>query len=269
MSYDVTPFVEPDRCEALIEDMNAFIAKAYTEANIRSRRSHVYEVGMDMEPFAFVVHCPGDPLTDDLPGFHLEELPPRLAALNERAVAVLGIERGRVLFNVGRYAANCARVNPHFDGELFAFEVDLALGSHVIDGIRPSQVALLTLRNETRNCSTTLHDADDKVVMPTARAGDLLVFDNLVYKHGVPATGDFEDPARAVDPRTGRPRWIRYTIGWRALEEGHAWEDGEIRERLDFAEAVARHRRFLERDWASRLPLELERATLPFPQRAV
>ena len=264
MTHSILRFVAAETCESILRDVNAFIEASYHEANARARRAHVYEYGTDMEACAFPIHCPGSPETDALPGFGLSELPPALAELSERAALALRLERGRILFNVGRYPEHADALNPHWDGELFDFTVTPGQGNLVRSGIRPSEVALLTLRNETDG-GTTLHDEEGKVTQTHAQPGELLIFDNTRYKHGVSAAGAFPTPPPPDEP----PRWIRYTIGWRALEEGHHWVDGKPLRPIDFAEAVAMHETFLREDWPSQCAQDLARARFPFPTRHV
>jgi hypothetical protein len=261
MTYTIEPLIEPGSCEAVIAAVNAFIERAYTPENVRLRKSYVYEYGLDMESFAFAVHCPGAPETKDLPGFALEELPDPLPAICRDVCDRMGLVRGRVLFNVGRYPEEAAPVPPHFDGELFEFEVKAGEGNRVTSGLRPPEVALLTLRNETEGCGTTLHPPDGRVIRTEARVGDLLRFDNLVHQHGVPETG------RRVGRQgaSARPRWIRYTIGWRALEQGCAfWRDGHPLRPLGVAEAAAVEERFLSETWPRLVDETVARGSFPF-----
>lgn len=267
MPHSIIRFVEAARCEDLIRSMESFIAAAYTEANAIARRAHIYEYGMDMEAFAFPIHCPGSPETDHLPGFQLAELPDDLAQLSRDAARALRVEKGRLLFNVGRYPEQSIELPAHYDGELFDFTIDPNVGNHVRSGIRPSEVALLTLRNETERCGTTLHDEEGKVISTVARAGELLLFDNVRYQHGVAETG-----SNVVHPQQRaeeRPRWARYTVGWRALEEGFFWCDGQPLRPLRFAEAVELHDQYLAGEWAEQLAEDLARATFPFPTHHV
>ena len=163
MNPSIVRVLDPDRCESVLADINDFVGAEYTEANIRDRRGQVYEYGLDLEAFAFAIHCPGSSESDHLPGFRLDEIPGALASLTEMAVERLGLSHGRVLWNLSRYAPHCQPLPPHFDGELFEFEPHPVEGNTVHSGIRPREVALLTLRNESRACQTTLHDADGKV----------------------------------------------------------------------------------------------------------
>ena len=116
MSHSIFRILEPDRCESVLAAINDFIEAEYTEANIRSRRALVLEYGLEMEAFAFPVHCPGSPESAHLPGFRLDELPDEIAALTRKTVESLSLERGRVLWNVGRYAAHARSLPEHFDG---------------------------------------------------------------------------------------------------------------------------------------------------------
>ena len=261
MSHSITRMIPLSECEDLIRDVNDFIASNYDEANARARLAHIYEHGMEMEAFAFPIHHPGSPESAHLPGFALDALPDSLAALCRAASQALGLERGRMLFNVSRYPEDASALPAHYDGELFDYTVESGQGNTVRRGIRPTQVALLTLRNETERCGTTLHDLEGKVIETQAQAGELLIFDNTVYQHAVSETG----PNVKAGPEVARPRWARFTIGWRALEEGFYWNDAEALRPIEFSEAIEMHDRFLAKDWSEQLLEDLSRATFPFP----
>ena len=61
MAHSIERVLEPDRCEAVVSAIADFVDRHYDEANIRARRAHVYEYGLDMEAFAFPVHFPARP----------------------------------------------------------------------------------------------------------------------------------------------------------------------------------------------------------------
>lgn len=265
MPHSVVRILEPERCEAVLASINDFIDAEYTEANIRARRAYVFEYGLDMEAFAFPIHAPGSSESDPLPGFRLDELPPEVALLTEKAISVLGLERGRVLWNVGRYAAHAEALPAHYDGELFEFEADPVEGSVVHSGIRPCEVALLTLRNESADCQTTLHDEQGKIIETHTEPGELLCFDNVTYQHGVPATGS----NRCVPKKEAAGRWIRFTTGWRSMHEGFDWKDEDVLRPIGFSESVRLHEEFLQTKWPVLAEQDVARATLPFPRRYV
>lgn len=258
-------------CEGLIHEINRFVAAAYDRANTMARRNYVYEF-TSMETFAFALHCPGSPRTRHLPGFTADELPPPIADLTREVTDRLGLERGRVLFNVGRYFEGCGPIVPHYDGELFEHTVVPRVRHLVHSGIRPRQVAILTLRDETTTGGTRLHDAAGHEITPPMQAGDLLVFDNTLYQHSVPdPTGTRSAqtaPPRDDDAGGSKPRWIRYTVGWRSLDEAcFDWRDGEPLRPLALDDAIALHERFLAERWPEQLEADLARATFPFPER--
>jgi hypothetical protein len=265
MPHSIARFLEPGRCESVLASINDFIDAHYTAADIRARRAYVFEYGLDMEAFAFPIHAPGSPETDHLPGFRLEEIPADVAHLTEKAIAALGLERGRVLWNVGRYAAHADSLPAHHDGELFEFDADPVGGTVVHIGIRPREVALLTLRNETAGCQTTLHDEEGKILEMHSAIGDLMCFDNVAYQHGVPATG----PNRCVPEAEAAGRWVRFTTGWRSMHEGFDWRDGQPLRPIGFEESVRLHDDFLAKKWPALAEADVARATLPFPRRYV
>lgn len=265
MPHSIARFLEPERCESVLAAINDFVDAQYTAANIRSRRAYVFEYGLDMEAFAFPIHAPGSPESDHLPGFRLDELPPAVADLTRKAIAVLGLERGRVLWNVGRYAAHAKALHAHYDGELFEYDADPVEGSVVHSGIRPREVALLTLRNESATCQTILLDEEGKTLETHAEPGDLVCFDNVAYQHAVPATG----ANRCFPEEEAAGRWIRFTTGWRSMHEGFDWKDGRALRPIGFDESVRLHDAFLESKWPAMAEDDVARATLPFPRRYV
>lgn len=246
----------------MIQATNSLIQREYTAANAIARRSYVYEYLDLAESFAFSLHCPGSDETRHLPGFEISELPEALAAVSLEVCERLHLERGRVLFNVGRYPENGEEIPPHYDGELFDFTVIPEVGQEVRSAIRPRNVAILTLRNDSVACETRLHDGPGKFIQPANRAGDLLCFDNTTYQHSVPTVG----PAPKTLEASEQPRWLRYTLGWRALEDKcFYWEDGQPLRPIGFAEAIRLHEHFLKDEWPSQTDADLARASFPYP----
>lgn len=261
MSYSVEKIRDPAQCEELIAAVNALIDAQYTAANAIAHRSYVFEYAIAAEAFAFALHCPGSDETRHLPGFEADELPPKLAELSLEICERLEIRKGRVMLNVSRYPENCEPIMPHYDGELFDFTVIPDVGNEVRSGLRPHRVALLTLRNDSLACETRLHDAANDIIQPPARTGDLLCFDNTLYQHSVPNSGFPAEPPPPNAPR----RWLRYTIGWRALEyDCFDWHDGKPLVPIRFDQAIERHEHFLKDQWPSLIDADLERATFPF-----
>lgn len=245
----------PERCEALIAAADAFIAAEYTRENAILRRSYVFEFGSPFESYGFALHHPGSPETSDLPGFSLGELPAPLAGITREVCARMRFRRGRVFFNVSRYPAVSEPLPVHHDGELFDFTVVPGRPMVVRRGIRPSEVAILTLRNQSGSRGTALVAESGETLQPEAGPGDLLHFDNLRYRHGVP---DLDRPAPGPTER-----WARYVLGWRPYEDGcHLWTSDAPLAPLSLAEAARLHRDFLANDWPKQVDAELARSTL-------
>jgi len=248
----------------LIREINAFIRRSYTRENTLVRRSYVYEYSK-METFAFALHCPGGRETSQLPGFSATEVPPALMTLSMEVADRLSLKCGRVLFNVGRYFEGCGAIMPHYDGELFDYDVDPGVSHVVRSGIRPREVAILTLRDGTRTGGTRLHDESGGIVAPPIQVGDLLRFDNLVYRHSVPSPESATTSVR--DEAMGPPRWIRYTVGWRALDENcFDWQDGAPLRPLGLEAAIDLHQRFLRDRWPQQRAVDVARGTFPYPE---
>ena len=263
MSWTLERLRDPASCERLIRETNAFIQFAYTRENTLARRTYVSEF-TEVETFAFALQCPGGTATRHLPGFTANEVPPSLMALSLEVADRLSLKQGRVLFNVGRYFEHCGPIVPHYDGELFDYEIEAGVRNHVHSGIRPREVAILTLRDETWTGGTRLHDASGGIVSPPVQVGDLLRFDNVLYQHGVP------DPERATGARGDESmpaRFIRYTLGWRALDENcFDWRGDEPLRPIEIEEAIGLHERFLREQWPHQSATDVARGTFPFPE---
>jgi hypothetical protein len=265
VSYSLERIRESSQCEDLIRDANELIRHAYTAANTIARRSYVYQYDVESETFAFALHCPGSDRTAHLPGFRLAELPESLASLSQEVCERMDIRQGRVLYNIGRYPVDYDPLTPHYDGELFDYDVAPGVGNTVRSAIRPRQVAILTLRNEAISAETRLHDDAGNVLQPRAQAGDLLRFDNTLYQHSVPRPSPSPAPATSQTRLADDRRWIRYTMGWRAFEHDcFYWEDEKPLCPIGFDEAIALHEAFLKDLWPQQIETDLARATFPF-----
>ena len=95
--------------------------------------------------------------------------------------------------------------------------------------------------------------------------GELMRFDNVAYKHGIPETG----VNQRVPEAEAKWRFIRFTTGWRSLDEGFDWCDRRELRPIEFSEAIHKHDAFLAKKWPTLIEEELARATLPFPRRYV
>jgi len=248
----------PERCEELIAAADAFIASEYTRENAIRRRSYVFEFGSPFESYGFALHYPGSPETSDLPGFHLDELPEPLAEITREVCSRMRFRQGRVFFNASRYPAVSEPLPAHHDGELFDFTVVPGQPMVVRRGIRPSEVAILTLRNQSASRGTALVAESGETLPFDAEAGDLLHFDNLRYRHSVP---DLDQPAPGPTER-----WARTILGWRPYEDGcHYWTSDSPLVPLSVEQAARLHRDFLANDWPKQVDADLARASFGSP----
>ncbi|MBW2499812.1 MAG: hypothetical protein JRF61_21220 [Deltaproteobacteria bacterium] len=265
MAHRLKRILAEAACRELMDVVDDFIEREFTRENVIARRTYVFDFGAsDIDSHAFAIHYPGSAETADLPGYPMDELPAPLRKATRLACDEIGLTRGRVFFNVSRYIARAGSLPLHYDGELFDFSIlPNNEGMRVHSGIRPSQVAVLTLENATREGGTWLASEGGEVFTVRARPGELLCFDNLTMQHGVP---DMEEVTQAADAASGsssgRP-WIRYSVGWRAFEDRcFRWADGEPLEPLSLEEAADLHRHFLSERWPGQIAGELSRAAL-------
>jgi hypothetical protein len=128
-------------------------------------------------------------------------------------------------------------------------------------GIRPSEVALLTLRNQSGSRGTALYAKSGETTQFDAGPGELLHFDNLRYQHGVP---DLDRPA----PGPTSP-WARYIVGWRPYEDGcFLWASDAPLVPLSLEQAARLHRDFLANDWPKQMAANLARGSFEAPSSA-
>ena len=263
MSHRLVRIFDELESRSLMEAVEAFIDAEYTRENVAARRAYVFDFGTsEIDSRAFAIHYPGSPETADLPGYAMDELPEPLRQATRIACDEMGLTGGRVFFNVGRYIAHAGELPPHFDGELFDYSVlpDNS-GMQVRSGIRPSHVSVLTLKNDTCDGGTLIVSESGESSVVDARPGELLCFDNLTTKHGVPDMAAVAEDPEGDSP--GEGAWVRYIVGWRAFEDRcFRWSDGQPLEPLTLAEAASLHRRFLAEQWPSQIAAELSRGRL-------
>ncbi len=242
--FEIFPGFVPEKdIESIIKETYAFKQAFYNEENLArhaaylsdklpNRQSHAYATGMYYE---------GDlPYIDLYNTSHFE----RLVNLHRRAIEALGLTmHARTLFNVQEYFAASERVPRHNDGELLEFSADEYGTLDIKRSIRPEKVAVLTLVNDTDGQVGTrlfLKDGDDFVIQ--AKAGDLLIFDNVNNFHG-------------VDPLTGTVKredgLLRMIIGWRSLNENTAYAADGIVVPITTAEAERIIGDWYKNEWPS------------------
>lgn len=246
-------FLSPTECGIMLEVAEAFIANHYNENNVKEHKAYISDIKPNRTSYGFALdNCAGLPNYSQLPNIDKEQLPVFLRDITEKVSKALGIFDGRALFNIQRYNRGSAQVPRHFDGELFDFDVGPEGELNINKALRPGEVAVLTLVNEAIGGGTRLFplDSSPSFVVP-ASAGDLLIFSNTECDHGVDSF---------YGSQVGQ--YLRYIVGWRALEDGcHMFSEGIIHpERLSYRDAVAIHTTYLRDEW----PKKYEALTAPF-----
>lgn len=203
-------FITPSTCERLIAETFAFKKQFYTEENLAAHRTYISDTTPHRTSHAYAVsfgYVEG--FTGPLPTINLESMHTDLTEVTHQ---VLGMELGlaydnRALFNVQEYYGGSEAVPKHNDGELLEFTTENG-GLQIKKSIRPEQVAVLTLVNDTDGGGTRVHFPDGREEVVRAQAGDLLVFRNDQALHSVDAlTGTVKRPDGI----------LRMTVGWRSL----------------------------------------------------
>jgi hypothetical protein len=120
-------------------------------------------------------------------------------------------ENSRAMLNWQRYSAGSKPVAEHFDGEYLKYNKKSPTEFELIEGVLPRYVLVLTVHNENTEGpqGTVLKDLqDDKTYAELpSRAGTLLVFDNIRFRHSVPT---LPKPRRMLGLRNWDHRGVHY-----------------------------------------------------------
>lgn len=220
MSELIKGFVSPEQCEELIAETKRFYQVYYNEHNLAAHRAYMSDTTPHRTSHAYAVGLE-----------YIEGFSGLLPTLNLRAVGAFPLiqalstevllhkfclsDESRALFNVQEYFGGSEAVPKHNDGELLEFTTD----NGVLDikrSIRPEQVAVLTLVNDTDGGGTRVHYQEGSSQVIRAEAGDLLIFNNIYCQHSVDA----------LQGTVKRPDGLlRMTIGWRSLGD-KCWKSG-------------------------------------------
>jgi hypothetical protein len=212
----VKNFVPQDQIEEIIRQTYAFKKAFYNEENLENHSTYLSDVHPNRQSHAYAT---GLTYIGNLPYIDLLNVNlPGLVDLHQKALGELSLPlNARTLFNVQEYFSASEIVPKHCDGELLEFEADAAGNLDIKRSIRPNQVAVLTLVNDTDGGGTRLYNTDGTEEVVVAKAGDLLIFDNIACFHG-------------VDPLHGKVKredgLLRLIIGWRSLNANTHYMEG-------------------------------------------
>ena len=126
---------------------------------------------------------------------------------------------------------------------------DLQTETPALRRLLPRLVLVLTLANENEGerQGTLLRDTrTGRELSPPSRPGDVLVFDNVRMRHGVPS---LERPRRMVGLRSFDFRAVHFALTEASCRPGASYRrmpEGLVSEEVD---AVAVHQEFLRERW--------------------
>jgi hypothetical protein len=198
----------------LIEDTKRFVRRFYNVVNLQNHAAYFSDISDNRSSYGFIL-CPEN--ESGLPAINLTDVASvsrPIALLTLKLYQILNLPKtSRVLFNVQMYKGDSKPVAKHFDGEFLEFSVD-GEELNIKRAIRPQQVAVLTLLNNTLEGGTRVHydtteGASESSVIK-GKAGDLLVFDNIKCHHSVDKLES--NGHKRLDGL------VRMIIGWRSIE---------------------------------------------------
>jgi hypothetical protein len=156
----------------------------------------------------------------------------------------------RALLNWQRYGSGSRAVAEHFDGEYLKYVKKSPTEFELVEGILPRYVFVLTIANENKAgdnpggvTGTVLRDINTGAThAPPSEPGDLLVFDNIRFRHSVP---ELAKPRRMVGLRSWDHMGVHFvkdlahkipSIAYEPIPEGwiSSHEDIGFMEREDF-----------------------------------
>ena len=226
--------------ERIIKDTKRFIGRFYNVLNLQNHAAYFADVSDNRASYAFIL-CPEN--QSGLPALSLDKVADvsrPISVLTLKLYEMLNIPKtSRVLFNIQMYKGDSKPVAKHFDGEFLEFSVD-GEDLNIKRAIRPDKVAVLTVLNNTVNGGTRVH-LDDESSVITAKAGDLLIFDNLRCHHSV---DKLESNGTVREDGL-----VRMIIGWRSIEDNCAlYDNGNLT--FSDAETIRQvHKEWLKTEW--------------------
>lgn len=229
----------------LIEDTKRLVRRFYNVLNLQNHTAYFSDISDNRSSYAFIL-CPEN--QSNLPAISLEEVASvsrSISVLTLKLYEILNLPKtSRVLFNIQMYKGDSKPVAKHFDGEFLEFSVD-GEDLNIKRAIRPQQVAVLTLLNNTLEGGTRVHFDTSEGVSESAvikgKAGDLLVFDNIRCHHSV----DKLESNGEIRP----DGLVRMIIGWRSIENNcELYDNGNITS-ADAQTIRQVHAEWLKNEW--------------------
>jgi len=217
-------FVPQNKIENIIKETFAFKQAYYNEENLARHTTYLSDVHPNRQSHAYATSLT---YSGKLPAISIIERNlltgkynfPELLELQHKITVTLNLPFNvRTLFNVQEYYSGSEVVPKHCDGELLEFEADATGKLDIKRSVRPDQVAVLTLVNDTDGGGTRLYNADGTEQVVVAQAGDLLIFDNIACFHGV------DRLSGTVKRDDGL---LRLIIGWRSLNASTHYMKGD------------------------------------------
>lgn len=250
--YAYLPAVfEPAALQALEQACDDMAARHYRVENIDQHSVYLSDNTPTRTSHAMMISAGPSPLPT-VPHHGLEPLEYFLRFHDQVLGALLGAEVpawSRSMLNWQTYRSGSKPVTEHFDGEYLEYTKNEDGSFTLHEGLLPRLVLVLTLSNENQGDrqGTVLRDTQTgRELSPPSRPGDVLVFDNVRMRHGVPT---LERPRRMAGLRSFDFRAVHFArteeycrpgASYRRMPEGLISED---------VEAVAVHQQFLRERW--------------------
>jgi len=230
----------------LLKETEILIEKYYVDENLKSHVAYFSDQRATRDSYAFLVQHSSKNSDLTLPQIMYNKLPSVIQIAQKRFEDLAKLTRGRLLFNIQRYRDNSTYLPTHFDGEYFDFKKNDDDTLLINKAIRPNTTAVLTLLNNATKGGTKIinpaNESDFQIVV--GAAGDMVAFRNDKLLHGA------EPFYKRTDVQT-QDKYIRYTIGWRSIEENAKWYSfGQMRE-LPYEEALKLHHEYMKLTWPS------------------
>jgi hypothetical protein len=187
----IPDFYGKETTENLKKESELFINDHYNIENIEKHSAYPSDSSDSRESFAFMISKKGKNL---LPFLKLKKEKYLEQYLNDFQNLISEIEGKRCyvdrsMLNIQKYYGSNKPVSSHFDGEFINFEKSDFNHLKINEAILPKYVTLVTVENENKGNvqGTVLRNIDTKEEFcPRSAPGDLLIFNNLRFRHFVP-----------------------------------------------------------------------------------
>lgn len=259
--YHQSVIIDPSHLPQLEVDLKKMKAELYNEENLSKHSVYLSDKTETRESHAMMICRAG---TSPLPIVkHEEGIIDKLLEFHDMTIGQLTGTyypgTARSMLNFQEYHAGSKPLARHYDGEYLKYNKVSPTEFKLEEGLLPRYVMVFTIRNENvgeENEGTVLFEvATGNVIKAQSRPGQVLIFDNIRFRHEVPMLSKprFMCGLRSFDYEPGffvsdldLDERIAAHVGWKPMPD--AGSPGHVT-MVSTRNSVERQERYLLEEW--------------------